>query len=444
MDLGLHLDVRVLAFTLAATLVTVLLFGLTPALRASRTDVVPALKGEGMGTGRRRTLLRSSVVAAQVTLAVVLLNTAGLLLASFLHTRSASPGFDTSRNLACVFMVAQWAGDGEQSTAGIYERLREEAAALPGVRRATYARRLPMFSSGGGATVMVEFPGLHLPAEEQRAGLHYNQIGPGYLDVIGTRVLRGRAFRAEDSAQGSRVIAVSAALARKYFGETDPLERTLLVSGKPARIVAVLEDAPMNSVHEAPQPYLYLPFAQRPASEATLIVETTGDSAAMSQQVKKLVQRVAPQSKVLSTLTLRDHMKEVLFTDWIEAVMSGCVAVLGVALAAVGLFAAVSFAASRRAREFGIRLALGARRADVFSLVVRQSLVLAGVGVAVGAVCALASARLLGGVLYGVEPSSPLTLGASALIALLVAVLASLAPARRAVRVDPSETLRAE
>jgi putative ABC transport system permease protein len=443
LDFGLRLDGRVLLFTLLATAVTVVLFGLAPALRAARADLVPALKGNVDARPGRRWLWRSAVVVAQVALAVVLLDTAGLLLGSFLHTRSESPGFDAARNIAGLFMHSGRRAEGEQVTA-LYERLREQAEALPGVRRATYARRLPMFSSGGGATLKVEFPGLSLPEDQRRPGIRYNEVAPNFFETLGTRVLRGRPFNAQDRAGSPPVVMVSEALARQYFAGQDPLEKVLRIRGRDTRVVGVVENARINSIHEAPQPFIYFPFAQMPSGESTLLVETELAPGPLVPALKRMVQDKAPEALVLSSLTLEDHMKEALFQDWVQAVLSAGVAALGVALAAVGLFAAVSYAVGRRLREFGLRLALGAQRADVFGMVVKQALLMAVAGAALGVAGSLAVGRLLRGLLYGVQAGDAPTLAGSVLAAVLVAMGASLAPARRAVSVDPAVSLRDE
>lgn len=443
MDFGLRVDGRVFAYTLAATLLTVLLFGLAPALRASKADLVPSLRGETGQRSQWRFVGRSAVVVAQIGLAVVLLNTAGLLLKSFLVTRAESPGFDAARNVAGLFMHSGRVEDRARITA-MYEGLREQAAALPGVRRATYARRLPMFSSGGGATLRVEFPTLNLPEEQRQPGLRYNEVGPGYFETLGTRVLRGRVFGAIDTAEGPRVVMVSEAFVRRYFPDRDPLTQTVRLRGKATSIVGVVEDARINSIHEPPEPFLYVPFAQMPSGEATLLVETAGEAGSLIGGLKKVVREKAPQAVVLTAVTMRDHMEEVMFVDWVQAVLSSGVAGLGVTLSAVGLFAAVSFAVGRRLREFGVRMALGAQRRDVLGLVLRQSLVLAGLGALVGLGATLAASKVLQGMLHGVQADDAATLAASVAASMVVAIAASLAPARRAVTVDPMVTLRYE
>ncbi|MBI5281345.1 MAG: ABC transporter permease [Candidatus Solibacter usitatus] len=442
-DYGLGLDARVCAFTLLLVVLSVLLSGLMPALRAADADVAPALKSQVAGSARARWIWRSAVVVIQVGMAMVLLNTAGLLLRSFLHTRAESPGFDASRNIAGLFLFTP----GLEQRAGVaaaYERMRAEAESLPGVIRATYARRIPMSSSGGGATVKVQFPTLDLPEDQRRAGIRYNEVAPNYFETLGTRLLRGRAFTRLDHAAAPAVVIVSEALVKRWFSGRDPLEQSLRIGGKDLRIAGVVENARMNSIHEEPQPFIYFPFDQRPSAEATLMVQTSGPPAALLPALKQAARKAVPRAEVLETLTLSSHMKGVLFQDWVQAVLSSGVAALGVALAALGLFAAVSCSVGRRFREFGIRIALGARRLDVFGLVLRQGLAMAAAGVVLGAAASFAAARMLQGALYGVGPGDPLTLALSGLAAIGVALAASLQPARRAVSADPAVTLRDE
>jgi predicted permease len=443
-DYGLGLDWRVVTFALGLTVISVLLFGLTPALRASRVDIVPELKGSSAGaqSGRRHPF-RSGVVVAQIALAVALLNTAGLLFRSYAHTRGESMGFDPSRNLISILLNPS-PQERARSMTPIYERLREELTGMPGVRRVTFARRLPMSGSGGGATVKVQFRGLNLPEDRSRAALKFNQVGPDYFQTLGTNLLRGRGFNASDAAGQEPVILVSETLASRYFKDRDPLDQSLLIEGKPARIVGVVEDARINEIHEKAEPFIYFPYAQFPDTEGTLIVETHRDPSTLIRPVKDKIRQVAPSSEILTTVTMREHMWRVLYDDWAQALLSSGVALIGVLLAAVGLFAAVSYAVGRRTREFGIRLAIGAQRRDVFRLVLRQGIVLAALGTACGLAAALAVSRMLSGLLYGVQPHDALTLTVSAVIALAVALLASLQPARRAVRLDPLNALRCE
>jgi predicted permease len=437
LDAGLRLDVRVFGYTAGMALLTVLLVGLAPALRAARVDIMPVLKGSmGQYESGHRSLGRAFLVAAQVALAVVLLNTSGLLLRSFLLTQAESPGFDTARNLLNVLIAPE--------TRAAFEQIRERAAALPGVRRATLARRIPMSGSGGGAMVAVEFPGLKLPEDQRRTSLRYNQVGTGYFEALGTRILRGRGFTDADHAQAPRVALISEVLARTYFPNGGAVDRSLLIEGNETRIAGVVEDARINGIHERPEPFVYLPFAQYPTGEGTLIVESVGDPGALTPAVKAAIQESAPGSIIYTTVTMRDHMKSALFLDWVQAVISIGVASLGVLLAGVGLFAAVSYSVGRRIPEFGLRLALGAGRRDVFSLVLRQSFLMTTAGAGIGLIGAFFVARLLQSQLYGVTPGDPLTLLASVLFALAIALVASLQPAARAVRVDPVTALRCD
>jgi predicted permease len=440
-DLALRLDLRVYLFTLALGMVSVLLVGLLPALRASRVDVMDSLKDSADGS--RSSWSRAALVVGQVALAVVLINSAGLLLKSFARTRATSPGFDTARNIVALYMVAGRDAD-SAAWRSFYERLREQAAALPGVRRATYARRLPLFGSGGGASVQVEFPGLQLPDEQRRPRIHYNEVEPGYFATIGTRLLAGRGFTTADRTDGDRVAIVSAEFVRRYYPAAGGIGKNIVVSGHPTRIVGVAEDARINSIHEDAQPYVYFPFAQRPANEATFILETQSDPRVLAQTAKRLVAKLSAGSEVLETITMDDHMKAALFGDWLKAVVSAGLAALGAALAALGLFATVSHAVGRRMREFGVRLALGAQRRQLFRTVLGSALRMAGVGIVLGIAGTLAAGGVLRLMIYNMKPWDPPTLIAGALVSALIAVLATLQPARRATRVDVWQTLRWE
>ncbi len=440
-DLALRLDARVLLFTLALTALAVLLAGLVPAWRVARTDVVGSLKDATLGT--RSAWARATLVVAQVTLAVILINSAGLLLRNYALTRSTSPGFDTSRSTAALFMIAGMRIE-RPDIVPFYEHLREQAAALPGVRSATYARRLPLFNSGGGASVRVGFPQLQLPDEQSRPRIHYDEVEPGYFSTVGTRILAGRGFTAADRTSDDRVTVVSVEFARRYFPAGNAVGQSVLISKRPARIIGIAENARMNSIHEDPQPFLYFAFAQMPSNEATLILETNGDPRAVAQAARHLVAKLSADAEVLQSFTMEDHMKEARFNDWLRAVLSASLAALGATLAAIGLFATVSNTVGRRMREFGVRLALGAQRRQLFANVLGGALRMAGIGIGLGLLGTLAAGALLHSMIYDVRPWDPLTLAAGALLSAIIAILATLAPARRATRVDVCETLRWE
>jgi ABC-type antimicrobial peptide transport system permease subunit len=218
----------------------------------------------------------------------------------------------------------------------------------------------------------------------------------------------------------------------------------VLIGKRPARIIGIAENARMNSIHEDPQPFLYFAFAQMPSNEATLILETNGDPRAVAQAARHLVAKLSADAEVLQSFTMEDHMKEARFNDWLRAVLSASLAALGATLAAIGLFATVSNTVGRRMREFGVRLALGAQRQQLFINVLGSALRMAGIGIGLGLLGTLAAGALLHSMIYDVRPWDPLTLAAGALLSAIIAILATLAPARRATRVDVCETLRWE
>ncbi|HSD26349.1 MAG TPA: FtsX-like permease family protein, partial [Vicinamibacteria bacterium] len=384
--------------------------------------------------------LPTALVALQVTLAVVALNTAGLLLGSFAATRSASRGFDTDRRILVLQLaLGDEAGDLRRFSSAL-ESPRERALGLPGVRSATYGRRLPMAGYGGGAKLTVAEPGASAPSREVR----YNQVGPGYAETMGPRLRAGRFFAAAELSGGSSVVVVSEAFAAFFFGAAPAVGRHVLVRGEDHEVVGVVEDAPIVRLHERSEPFFYFPYARRPSSDVALLIETAGDPGGLAPAARALVQETSPGAKVLATSTLARHMAEAWHEDWMLAVLGSSFAALGVLLALTGLYAAVSLLAARRTREFGIRLSLGAGPRDVLGLVVRHGLALALAGAAPGLVLAAIAAGLVRGFLHGVSPLDPRVLVASAAGAVLMGLLASAAPALRALRTDPARVLRLE
>jgi predicted permease len=440
-DYGVRLDDRALAVAGLLAVLATLVGGVVPALRASRIAIAPSLRVTGEAPSPRRLVaLPTALVTLQVALAIVSLNTALLLLGSFVASRSASRGFDDERRvLVLQLSMGDEVGDlGRWTTA--LSALRERALGLPGVRSATYVRRLPMAGYGGGATLPVALPG----RDDTTRSVRYNQVGPGYAETLGPRVKAGRFFAPGEHSKSAPVVVVSDALARAIFPSAPAVGQHLSVAGEDHEIVGIVEDAPVERVHEVPEPFVYLTYARRPSSDTAFLVETAGEPAALATGVRALVHESCPGAEVLATTTLRRHMADALHEDWMVAVLGTGLSALGVLLALAGLYAAVSLLAGRRTREFGVRLSLGARPADVLGLVLRQGLVLALAGALVGLPGALVAAGLVRGFLHGVSPQDPRALAASVVVAVLIGLLASAVPARRALRTDPASVLRLE
>jgi predicted permease len=435
-EMGAWLDSRVLLFSFAITVLAVVMAGVVPAIRASSQDLASEMRVDTAGAGSARGWLRSAIVVAQVALAVVLLNSAALLARSYFATLGSWHGFDANRKALIVGVRPKSSADLPRTL----EICRTAAETVPGVVRATYMRRLPMWGSGGGATIEVERGRSDLPIEQRVAGVRFNQVGPNYFEVMGTRVLRGRQFQ---STETSPVALVSEAFVQRFYPDRDAVGEWLSIGGKETQIVGVVENAPMNGLHEPPQAFVYLPFAQRPSGDHLLLVESQNP-----QSVAKAVHAALAGTGVVeesrSIQTFADHVKSAFHADWAQAALGGVVAMAGLLLAAVGLFAAVSYAARRRTREFGVRLALGATSRDLFLLVCRQSLWLAGVGAGVGLAAGLGVAWLIRGILSDVSPADPVALTTSVVTATLISIAASIGPAVRAWRIDPHVTLRSE
>jgi putative ABC transport system permease protein len=438
-DYGVTLDHRAVAVAAVLTGVAALLGGAVPALRASRIAIAPSLRVTAPSPGPRRQLTVPTVlVALQVALAIVAINTAGLLLVTFSATRSASHGFDAERKvLVLELTLGDETGDLRRFSTSL-ESLRERALALPGARNATYVRRLPMAGYGGGAKLPAAVAG------GEARDVRYNQVGPGYAETLGPRVRSGRFFDAREHSGLSRVVVVSEAFARAFLAGSAAVGRHVRLSGEDHEVVGVVEDAPVVRLHEAREPFLYLPYALLPSSDVALLVETAGEPAALAPAARGLVREAGGGIEVLSATTLGRHMEEAWHEDWMLAVLGSSLSALGVLLALGGLYGAVSLLAARRTREFGIRLSLGARPGDVLRLVLGHGLALSAAGAVVGIPGALVAAGLARGFLHGVSPLDPRVLAASAAAAVLMGLVASTAPALRALRTDPARVLRLE
>jgi predicted permease len=425
-DYGIRLDARSLLFALGAALAATLLTALGPVLGAWRQDIQTALRGSD-SPGRIRA--RAALAVLQIVLCTALAGTAGLFWKSLANVTAVRPAMDPDRNLLLVEA-------GRTRTGLPLDALAENLAAVPGARAAAYCRRVPLAGSGGGATVAVSLPG------QPERSFHYNQVSPNYFEVTGARVLAGRAFTAADSPQAAPVVMISQAFARRFFQGRNALGEWVRAEGRDRQVVGIVEDGPVNYIRETVEPFLYFPHAQMPGGDLTVLVEGRKDAAALAPEVRKRMREAG--YVVLEVQTLRDFMKNAHSEDRALAVLSGGLGLLGVFLAASGLFGVLAYTVSRRTREFGIRLALGAVRGNLERIVLASALKMAFIGVPAGIGVALACARLFENMLFGVSGTDPLILGAAALLVTAVALAAAFIPARHAARVNPLEALRWE
>ena len=448
--LDLQLDATVLGFTLLLAFVVSLFFGLVPALAASKTDVVPALKDEtGVRARRglfRRFNLRHALVVAQLAVSLVLLIAAGLFIRSLRQMQKVDPGFQTENRLALSFNLDQ-EGYGEVKGREFSRQLLERVRALPGVQTAAMANYLPLGFMALAEPVAID--GRATPPDTRPPMAAAQRVGLDYFRTIGTPLVRGRDFSPQDSAHSPAVVIINETLARRFFPNEDPIGKRLRIGNpeshpQPREIVGVVKDTVVRSIGEEPMAVTYRPLAQQPSLWLTLVVHTAGNPKALLAAVRREVQTLDENLPAQEIKTLDEI---VAFSFWpmrMGAGLVGAFGLLGLLLASVGLYGVMSYAVAARTREMGVRMALGAERGDVLRLIVGQGLTLALVGAGTGLLLAVALTRVLQRFLFGIGATDPLTFIGVAVLLTLVALLACWIPARRATKVDPLIALRHE
>jgi len=292
--------------------------------------------------------------------------------------------------------------------------------------------------------VGVIVPGVEPPRGSDRFKIRFNTAGPGFFATVGARMVSGREFNQFDLPSKPPVVIVNEAMARRFWRDGDAVGRSIRMGKKDYQIVGVVETGKYVNIHEAPQPYLFLPFIQEFTFECMLQIEPTGDSRHFAPSILRATTAVDRNLPIVGAITLRNHMREVLSQERTMAWLLLGLSVLGMFLAAVGLFSTVAYAVSRRTHEIGVRMALGARRNDVMWLVLLQGLGLSAIGALIGLAGAVVASRLISQSVYGITARDPLSYTISVLVAIAVALLASYFPARRAMKVDPMVALRHE
>jgi predicted permease len=455
--LDYKLDGRVLAFTFLLSLATGVIFGLAPALQASRPDLVPALKDEASAAaqGRRRLSLRSALVVAQVALSLVLLIGAGLFLRSLNNAQSIDPGFNADKILDAqlnINLLRYTKAQGRE----FYRQVIERIEALPGVESASLARVVPMSGSGRTSSFLIQGqPGLDNVSRSEGTGpdvdnqytVNTNVIGLKYFSTMGIPLLRGRDFTGQDNEGAPLAAIVNEAFARRYFDDEEALGKRLSFRGAQgpwAEIVGVARDIKYRTLGETPRASVYVPLLQNHETGMALHVRTIGDPVSVAGAVRREVQALDQNLPVTNLQPMSAVLGSSLFAARMGAVLLAIFGLLALLLAAVGLYGVMSYTVARRTREIGIRMALGAQTGNVLRLVLKEGMVLVGGGVAAGLIAAAAVTRLLASFLYGVSPLDAATFAAIPLVLALAALLATYLPARRAAKVDPMIALRYE
>ncbi len=430
------IDWRVLAFTFLLALATGIVFGLAPALRSSKLELVQALKDEASVAGFRRSRLRSALVIAQVSVCLVLLIGAGLCVRSLLNARSIDPGFDT-RHAVIAQLDPGSLGYSESKGKAFYRELLERVGALPGVSSASLTGYLPLGTASQTQAIVIG---------GREIGMSITSVGPAFCRTMGIPLLRGRDFTADDAMALPRPAIVNEEMARRSWPGQDPIgNRMGLVHDKSHNdlvVVGVVKTGKYRTLSEEPQPFMYLPLDYRP--RATLVVRTEGDPSALLASVRREVQALDPNVVPIDLETMKQYMALPLFPAHTTGLLLGAFGVLALVLAVTGLYGVISYGVGQRTREIGVRMALGANQSDVLKLVLRQGMLLTVVGVSLGVIASLAVTRVLSSLLYGIRPTDGATYISVSLILTGVALTACYLPARRASKVDPMVALRYE
>jgi putative ABC transport system permease protein len=444
-----RLDVKVYAFALLAALLCAALCGLAPALRALRGDLVAPIKSDAAGAvgaaGLGGALVpRRLLVVAQVALAVVLLLGGGLLTRTLRQAESVDPGFDARRLLLVTLYVPRNVTPKVTEIGALYRRILDRVRALPGVEAASHSYNPPLV----GYHLDTRVASRERPGQPTAAG--YNLVSAGYFAALGIPIVAGRPLDDRDGHAAPPVAVVSRVLARKLWGEESPLGRTLTLSDAPRpgelgptfEVVGVTADVRIDSLTDPPGPRIYFSFAQRSHPRETLVVRTAASPAALAPVLRAAVGAAHPDVSIVDLMPLDEQVRRSLFQRRMHAEIAGLFGVLGLLVAAVGLFGLLSYTVSQRTREIGIRMAVGAGRRDVLRLVLGQGMALVGIGLAVGLAASLLLTPLLARLLFGVAVADPLTFLTVPALLLAVAFLACWLPARRAARLDPLAALR--
>ncbi|MGD8818386.1 MAG: ABC transporter permease, partial [Acidobacteriota bacterium] len=439
----LGLDVRVLLFAFLLSVATGLIFGLLPALRASRPDLAGAMRDEvsPLAFRNRRFGLRNGLVVLQVAVSFMLLVGAGLFLRSLGAAQSIDTGFAVD-DIAYLQTSPGFAGYDGPAARTVLQDLVERARALPGVEDATLTSILPASRRGTTSLVM---EGYEPPSGQTSVEVPFSIVDARYFETLRIPLLYGRTFTAADNPDGERVAVVSEALALRYFGEADAVGRRFRSEGAPdswRRIIGVVDDAIVRELTEDTGPQAYYPWTQSAASSGFVLVRTAGDPAGAIGMLRDELRAIDPDIPVLSAATMSAHLADTLATPRLAARFLGGFSLVALVLASLGLYGVVSFAVGRRMLEVGVRMALGARAGQVVWLVLREVAVLVCVGVLLGLGISLFATSALSGVLFGVSSTDPLTLASVAFLLLAVALGAALVPALRAAQADPLLALR--
>jgi len=453
---AVSIDSRVLLFSLLVTLFAGLALGLAPAIQQTRSDLNSELKEGGRdGASESRNRVRSLFIVSEIALSLMLLVAAGLLLKSFGQLRGVDPGFDANHVLAVRLSLpaARYANGASVKT--FYDKIAPRIVALPGVEGVSAASALPL--SGLIARTTFDIAGRAAVSSGEQPFAQHRWVGPGYFETMRISIVRGRDINDSDNEHAPGAIVIDQALQRQFFGAQDPLGAHVLINmgdGNPPReyeVVGIVEDVKHMGLTDEPLPTLYGPIPQAPksavpfmANNLSLVVRTGMEPEVLASTVRKELRNVDVDVATAGVRPMHQFLAASVAARRFNMELIAIFAVTAVLLAAAGLYAVIAYLVSQRTREIGIRLALGATPQHILRLMMGQGMRLTLIGVAIGFVGAIVVTRLMRSLLFGVAPTDVMTFGISAVVLIVVALLACFIPARRATKVDPLVALRYE
>src|SRR5262249_48301391 len=434
------IDWRFLAVIAGCCIASSLFFALVPAIRASDVDLSNALKAEAGGVlgGSSRSRLRSALVLVQVSLSFILLAGTGLLLQSLIKMRNASPGFNTNVVDSVVDLFS--AGYKLDAAKSFHTQLLDRVRTLPGVESAALTRVIP-FSYNVFSSAPIEVDGYQPPPNEQPT-VEYIEVTEDYFTTLGIPIASGREFMRTDDENAPPLAIINETMAAKYWPRKDPVGQRLKAKDRWLQIVGIAKNSNYHTKTETPVPFFYVPLRQNFRVQNSLLIRTREMPGAMMKPLAREVRALDPNLAPLITERLQDQIDEISYSQRLAVTLVALFGGLALFLAAIGLYAVISYSVSQGTRELGLRMALGASTRDLLSLVMSRGLLLTASGIAIGAVAAVALTHFMGNMLYKVSPRDPLAFGFALTVIAIASLAACFFPAWRAARIDPTQALR--
>ena len=440
------MDNRVLIFTITIAALTGILFGLVPALQASKPDLNETLKDAGRGSTGRRHALRHSLVVAQVTITMMLLVGAGLMVRSFYRLQQVDPGFNADNLLTFAVALPTQKYKEEAQQINFFDQLTERLRRLPGVEAVGLSSGLPLGNNGWQTSFVID--GQPPPDPGKTPLTEACMASPDYFRTMGITLLKGRNFTDADTKDTPRVTVIDEEFVRRYWPDEDPIGKRLHIggpNGPPTEVIGVVRRVKMDGLkQDSERVQSYYAFRQQPSNGMTVTVKTSGDPIALASAAREQVFAIDPDQPIANLNSMSKLRADSIAPERLNLILFGCFAVVALVLASVGIYGVMSYSVTQRTHEIGIRMALGAKPSNVLGMVVRQGMVLTAAGLALGIGGALGATRLMSSLLFGVSATDPLTFVAIPLLLAGVALGACFVPARRATKVDPMTALRYE